>query len=624
MHASVGKYHLKFGYPTDAEKTYRTGVELLEALVDAHDDRLEYQCDLSLAYLRLSNVLRILDKKTEADATLQKSIAAAKKLRQNVAEGNSSHHEWAMSAFHELGDSLRRQGNLDAAQAQYEAGLAVSKSLLQSAPDNISFQQNPTIFLDKIGDLLLHSGQLQEAKSRFNESLKIRDALANSNPNDRRSLRDLAVSHDKIGDVLLQAGKPNEARSRFEKCLQILKPLADSASDDLRLQRDHSIANAKMGMALIRLNKSEEAMSKFQSSLEIFQKIVDADSNEQSLRDLSEMHEKIAALHLQAGHGKRALTQLQKGLKFKSILARHNPNDVPTWIKLAGAHDQIGELLLQLNNAPEAEHHFRRSLEAFEDIAALYPRDFKHQRNLSVAHDRMSRVLLENANPQQAEIHLRTSLKIFQALVESNPKNRQLNQDLAKSYGRLGRFLFLQDRFPAAVKHHQFAVDALEKMVASDLADGQTEASLKLAKQLLKEAKLASVVLGDWSQLLTADQDELCRLLEIRAIELSGKRARFDEAAQAAERLQSLKNASAANLFNSAAVLGLCAGSIKGITQQADRTKRRAWQKASLAALKKSIALGWNDIDSIAGNKAFHSLRELPEYRRIIERLKSQ
>ena len=135
--------------------------------------------------------------------------------------------------------------------------------------------------------------------------------------------------------------------------------------------------------------------------------------------------------------------------------------------------------------------------------------------------------------------------------------------------------------------------------------------------------KLATAT-GDWEQLLKQPQTNLPTLLELRGIEFT-KTARFPEAAQAVKHLRTLEHATDLQLYNVACILCRCAKSISSKDgeplSEEDETQRAQWIDDALEALEQAVEVGYNDADHLQQDADLEILRELPRFKRLVEKL---
>src|SRR5258707_11412988 len=106
-----------------------------------------------------------------------------------------------------VGDVLKAQGKLEAAQAAFGEYLAISRRLAEQDPSNAGWQRDLALAHSKVGDVLKTQGKLEAAQAAFGEDLAISRRLAEQDPSNADWQRDLALAHSKVGGLLGAQGK---------------------------------------------------------------------------------------------------------------------------------------------------------------------------------------------------------------------------------------------------------------------------------------------------------------------------------------------------------------------------------------------------------------------------------
>jgi len=204
-----------------------------------------------------------------------------------------------------FGGELMKQGNLEAAKAQYEyvlrlnpynadahsnlgaifmkeGDLGRSKAKLEEA---LRISPNHADAHYNFGNLLMQQGDLAEAKNHYEDALDINPNhsdvhnnlgtilmregnLSGAKIQYEYALRikpNYAEAHYNLGNILMQEGKPAEARARYEQVLVINPAYAD--------------AHNNLGVIFLRQGEIQQAKAKFDDTLRIEPKHYDAHHN---------------------------------------------------------------------------------------------------------------------------------------------------------------------------------------------------------------------------------------------------------------------------------------------------------------------------------------------------------
>ena len=145
-------------------------------------------------------------------------------LGRDLADGPSTPAlKQNLAAHYDLANTL--QGNLDAAQADYQRASALS--------------QNPADAHNRLGNLLEKQDKLDDAVCEYRRALRLR-------PN-------FTEAHIALGDVRFRQGKLDEAVAAYERALAI--------------EPNYSGAHNKLGVALVRQGRLSEALAQLRRAL---------------------------------------------------------------------------------------------------------------------------------------------------------------------------------------------------------------------------------------------------------------------------------------------------------------------------------------------------------------------
>ena len=152
--------------------------------------------------------------------------------------------------------------------------------------------------LDKIGYLKLSANDSAGALAAYEESLAITRRLADTDPNDINWQRDIAVGLNKMGDVkFFASGDAKGAIAEYEESLGLARRLADKNQGNAQLQRDMSVSLDKIGDVKRSQNDNAGALAVYDESLAIARHLAGVDpGNVQWQTDLVVSLYKIALL----------------------------------------------------------------------------------------------------------------------------------------------------------------------------------------------------------------------------------------------------------------------------------------------------------------------------------------
>jgi tetratricopeptide (TPR) repeat protein len=162
--------------------------------------------------------------------------------------GDAARHDrpWGLV---ETGDILTTIGETGPALEAYQSSKLVAERLVALAPENVDWQRDLSISLDRIGEVLVAQGELPHAEQAFRSGMDIRKRLAEQDPGNAHWQRDLSVSLDRIGDVLVAQGELPQAEQAFRACMAIARRLVEQDPGNARWQRDVLVSLFKLADA---------------------------------------------------------------------------------------------------------------------------------------------------------------------------------------------------------------------------------------------------------------------------------------------------------------------------------------------------------------------------------------
>ena len=130
--------------------------------------------DSSINYLNEALELMKKDQNKKALKELEKAEEAAKfLLKDQENEFFQANLQTSFNNVFTLGYCLYDMGRFPQAQNFYELSLIISQKLLETDPENVSYQSDVAMTLNNLGILLKNMGRIEEAKQRYENALEI-------------------------------------------------------------------------------------------------------------------------------------------------------------------------------------------------------------------------------------------------------------------------------------------------------------------------------------------------------------------------------------------------------------------------------------------------------------------
>ena len=145
-----------------------------------------------------------------------------------------------------LVDSLQDLGRLQSALDMARLAERVLHQAADADPPSAQKQRDLSISFERLGDVSVAAGDLAAARAYYEQGLAIRRKLADADPHSAEKQRDLSISFNKLGDVSRAAGDLAAARAYYEQGLAIRRKLADADPHSAQKQRDLGVSHIKL------------------------------------------------------------------------------------------------------------------------------------------------------------------------------------------------------------------------------------------------------------------------------------------------------------------------------------------------------------------------------------------
>ena len=150
-------------------------------------------------------------------------------------------------ALDDVGNAARELGRLEAAEQAFAESLAVTRRLLEAAPESRTALGDLSVALDNAGNVARDRGQLEVAEQAFAESLAVRRRLLDAVGESPTALRDLTVSLDNVGNVARDREQLEAAEQAFAESLAVSRRLLEAVGERPTTLRDLSVSLKNVG-----------------------------------------------------------------------------------------------------------------------------------------------------------------------------------------------------------------------------------------------------------------------------------------------------------------------------------------------------------------------------------------
>jgi tetratricopeptide (TPR) repeat protein/serine/threonine protein kinase len=502
-------------------------------------------------------------------------------------------------AYVNLGEALRRKGDLAGAIAAHRQAIALSPAYaaahnnlgaaLRAKGDQagaiaayrqaIRLEKNYPDAHFNLGVALQTKGRLEEAIAAYRQAIRLRKEDAQAHNNLGNALADLgrleeaivayrqaicfkkddALAYYNLGNAFRQKGRLEEAITAYRQAIRLKKDLAEAHTnlgialhgqgrlaeaiaaheEAIRLRKDDAHAYFNLGLALRKGGRVEEAITAYRQAIRLKKNYAKAHySLGNALSDQGRLGEAIAAY--------------REAIRLKKDFAL--------------AHHTLGNTLLAQGQLAEAVVEFRRAITLDPKIVA--------------AHYNLGHVLYQQGRLARATLAFRRAIAL-------DPK-------FAKAHGALGHTLIQLGRFGEA---QQATVAFLHLLPTGHPLRPLALGQLRRCERLVKlEAKLPAVLSGQAQPAGPTEQLELAQLCRLKRRYATGVQFFADAFAARPELTADIKVGRRYNAACVAALAGCGRGEDEAELDAKEKTRLRGqalkWLRFDLALWGEQVTSG--------------------------------
>ena len=392
----AGKIRLALGKTEDALISYESARGMAQELVDRYADT-DARLTLSYALNHVGEAYEALGRKTDAEKVYRTSLEVMQALRaENPHSGESTPRSSfgitdpvraevsrALSiSYEKVGDISLDLGRPDEALEAYEAGMKLAMKL-RTRPGSVEAHRDLAAGFDDLGMAYLRLGEMEDALSAFESGFELSLSLADAAPDNVLAQRGLSVSYDRLGDVYQQLGRPEDALFAFEAGLAIVRKRLDADPANAEAQHDIVAGYQKLGNGYLALERVEEALETYRTARAHAERAADADpGNAEARRNLSVCCNKVGDALAGSGQFADALTAYQDGLTSAQAVADLDPGSTEAQRDLGISHFKLMIVHRLFEDVPSWREAGALCAEQFERVFDLAPDDPRSKQDL--------------------------------------------------------------------------------------------------------------------------------------------------------------------------------------------------------------------------------------------------
>jgi len=359
---------------------------------------------------------------------------------------------FAVAATHQqLGDLLRKLGQGDDAQRQYQQGYDLLARFARLQPDNDQARANLAVMLQRLGETAQDlDGDAKRARDEFRRAWEIQEQIALhprsghfKDVDNHRLLSHIAL---KLGVAELSLGHPALASEHLKVALEHRTAWSRAEPRNVSARSYVSEADVWLGVAQSHLDDWPAARGYFEQAIRICEELARQFPRDFSFQgDLAAVYGDYGDALARRGIDGEAETAFARSLHHVETVRNHNPEDPAPRLLEAVGHERKAAIALQRGQRADAERGWRAALQIRAELAQLEPRTVPFQAALALALARCGR--RDEAVRKAEEIFPGAALRpavllplarCFAAAAAGEPDEERRRRDLSRMLDALG------------------------------------------------------------------------------------------------------------------------------------------------------------------------------------------
>ena len=393
---------------------------------------------------------------------------------------------FAFATLHQrLGDLLRKLGQVEDAQREYQQGYDRIAQVANAQPRNDVARANLGVMLLRLGEVALEqAGDAARARDEFDRAWKIQEEISlhprsgnYTKTDNHRILSGIAI---KQGTAELSLGHPTLARDRFQKALELRHAWTEAEPRNASAKSYLAEALVWLGAASSHLGDWQSASPHFQKALEICALLAKQHPEHLSFKgDLASVYSEQGAAMARTGQLDLAETAFNQSLTFARVVLASDPEDAAQRLVTAGASEGLAALAHKRGKQADAERLWCSALDTRIELTQFEPRNVPAQVALALALAHTGRrdlalnkgeeLLRTNADRPAVLVPL---ARCFAACAAGGTNDADRRRALALALDALGAAIRNDYRDPVAIRTDPEFTQLLSEAAFKTLIDG--------------------------------------------------------------------------------------------------------------------------------------------------------
>ena len=285
----------------EAEPLYREALAIVQALADGAPEgsfaRADLQREVGVAHNKLG---RLHEHRHNTEAALEeyrKSLAIREALFA-AAPANATNRRDVVVMSDKVARLLLGLNRDVDAEAVLQKALAAAGDYPTQDPDDKRFAGTAARLIELAGDIAVKRQNYEDAVTRFDQYVSRMREIYGPTPDDSQVRYYLSRGVLKLGQAQVDAGRGPEGIENMRRAVAAYADIADRTPDNAIMRLEHARAARRLGDATLKVGRAEEAVDPLTASVASYQIASDEKNGAKRLspQDREDLAEALAAL----------------------------------------------------------------------------------------------------------------------------------------------------------------------------------------------------------------------------------------------------------------------------------------------------------------------------------------
>ncbi|HPD35096.1 MAG TPA: tetratricopeptide repeat protein [Thermotogota bacterium] len=514
--SKIGDIEAARGNLSQARDAYEKDLALMLELTAKDPTNTLWKQGIGVSWIKIGDIEKARGNLSQARDAYEKALAIMLELTAKDPTNTDWHWHLGVS-WNRIGNSEEAQGNLSQAHDAYEKYLAIMLELTKKDPANTGWLRDLSVSWNNIGVSEAALGNLSQARDAYEKALAIMLELATKDPTNTKWQRDLAVSWNRIGDIEAARGNLSQARDAYEKALEIMRELTEKDPSNTGWLHDLSVSWSKIADIEAKRGNLSQARDAYEKALAIMLELTAKDPTNTEWHWLLGVSWKtFGDIEAKRGNLSQARDAYEKALAIMLELTAKDPTNTDWHWRLGVSWNRIGNSEEVQGNLSQAHDAYEKALEIMRELTEKDPANTGWLHNLSANLNRIGDIEEKRGNLKQARDAYEKDLAIMLELATKDPTNTKWQRNLGVSWSKIGDIEETQGNLPQARDAYEKALAIMHGLAAKDPANTHWKRELSLSWTRIGDIEAAR---GNLSQALDAYEKDLAIILKLTKID---------------------------------------------------------------------------------------------------------